>query len=190
MTDQELVKAFKESGEGEYFGSLYDRYFDPIFRFIYYKTHHRETAEDITSLVFTKALERVADFDFSKGTIQAWLYQIARNAVVDYYRRGRERLTEDISDAWDIPADTRTEKDTENGMLFVDLQKYLHEISAEQREIIILRIWEELSYKEIAEIVGKSEGSCKMAFARGIKKLQEIMPAATFLTILLYIVSV
>ncbi len=187
MTDQELVLAAKGSGKGEYFGALYDRYFQPIYRFIYYKTHHRETAEDITSTVFTKALANLAGLDLAKGTFQAWLYQIARNAVIDHYRNRSARPTADIADAWDIPADARLEKDAANVLLFDDLQKYLHLLSADQREIIILRIWEELSYAEVADIVGKSEASCKMAFGRGIKKLQELMPVEALLALLLLV---
>ena len=74
-----------QKGSVEDFGRLYDLYIKKIYNFIYYKTHHQETAEDLVSIVFTKALKKINTFDNS-GTFSAWLYRIARNTVIDHYR--------------------------------------------------------------------------------------------------------
>ena len=176
-----------QGGNKEAFGKLYELYIRPIYNFVYYKTHHRETAEDITSQVFMKAYRAATSFEPEKGTFQAWLYQIARHAVIDHYRAARP--TKDIEDVWDLSGKENIVRDTDNKILLEKVEKYLREFSPEQRDIIILRVWQELSYAEIAEVVGKSEASCKMSFSRSMKKLHEAMPDAMLVFIALIILK-
>ncbi|PIR75566.1 MAG: hypothetical protein CO030_02135 [Candidatus Magasanikbacteria bacterium CG_4_9_14_0_2_um_filter_42_11] len=73
-------------GDREAFGQLYDLYIKEIYRFVYYKTHQKETAADITADIFVKALHKIDTFDAMKGSFRTWLYTIARSAVIDHYR--------------------------------------------------------------------------------------------------------
>src|SRR6056297_2278284 len=75
-----------QQGQLDSFNWLYERYIKKIYNFIYYKTMHQETAEDLTSQTFIKALNKINSFDSEQGTFQAWLYKIARNTVIDHYR--------------------------------------------------------------------------------------------------------
>ncbi len=181
--DRDLVAAF-QLGRKEAFGELYDRYIEKIYRFVYYKTQHKETAEDIVSDVFMKAVAKLDDFDASAGTFQAWIYRIARNAVIDHYR-GRKQ-DQNIEDIWDLAATGDIERDTDMKNRLAQVEKYLSTLKPEQRDIIMLRIWQDLPYQEIAAILGKSEASCKMAFSRGIKDLRKAMPADLFVLLLLF----
>ncbi len=167
----------------ESFGEVYDQHIRELFSFIYYKTHHKETAEDLTSQVFTKALSRIDQFDPNKGTIRSWLYEIARNTVVDHYRTSRPQQS--IEDAWELPSNDDLLGRADVALSFERVRPYLQSLSSEQREIIMMRIWQEMSYAEIAEALGKSEASCKMAYSRGIATLRKSVPLGVFLFLLL-----
>lgn len=170
MQEQDVIQKIK-NGDAKAFGELYDAYIGKIYDFIYYKTLHKQTAEDLTSTTFTKALAAVPSFSGNKGTFQAWLYQIARNTVIDHYRT--QKHDANIEDAWTLPAGTSLETDIANRELLEQVQKALSAFSDEQRTIVILRVWQGLSYKEISEIVGKSENNCKVIFSRTIGKIRK-----------------
>jgi len=170
------------AGDRDAFGKLYDTYIKEIYRFVYYKTHQRETAEDITADIFVKALHKVETFDTTKGTFRTWLYTIARSTVIDFYRV--KKYDTAITDAWDIPDESDTTKKIHARVDMAAIRPYMAQLSADQRDILMLRLWEEKSYKEIATILGKSEASCKMAFSRSIKTLREQMPLHLFLLLL------
>lgn len=185
MTDLDIVRAC-QAGDRRMFGVLYDRYIGKIHDFIYFKTYHKHIAQDLTSQVFMKALDKIDVFDARGGTFGGWLFRIARNAVIDHYRTKKEGS--DIEDAHDIDDGTDIARDVDAKMTLEKLEKYLEGLEADQRDIIIMRVWQELSYKEIAEIMGKTEAGCKMAFSRALKKLRQDMPQDLFVLVaLLYL---
>ncbi|MCU0678942.1 MAG: RNA polymerase sigma factor [Planctomycetes bacterium] len=172
MSNEELgaIKAC-QTGQTEEFSRLYDAYIRKIYDFIYYKTTHKETAEDLTSVTFMKALEKIYSFSPAKGTFQAWLYQIARHTVIDHYRSKKDAA--DIADIWDLSGNEDLERDLDLRTKLAAVEKYLAKLKVEQRDIIIMRVWQEMSYAEIAAILGKSEASCKMAYSRAISLLRQ-----------------
>lgn len=171
MEDDNEWMAKVQQGDTEAFGVLYDRYLDKIYRFIYYKTFAREVAEDITSEVFHKALRNATSFNSAKGGFSTWLYQIARNAVIDHYRTAKRDIP--LEDTFDVGVDERTPEALDAISDLGRVTDYLKTLTATQREIIMLRVWEEKSYREIAELVGGTEGSVKMTFSRSIRELRE-----------------
>lgn len=166
--EQEIIEQCKKGNLKE-FEKLYDSYFKKIYRFIYYRTGHKETAEDITSQTFIKALEKIQRFDLSRGTFSAWIYCIARNKVIDHYRTRKSEL--DISGVWGLGKDPNPDIEARDRLR--EAENYLKKIKKDQREIVLMRVWDGLSYKEIAEITGKNEANCKMIFSRTIGKLKE-----------------
>jgi RNA polymerase sigma factor (sigma-70 family) len=166
-------------GNLEGFGELYEAYLKKIYSFVYYKTYHKETAEDIVSLVFMKALENISSYKSGRGSFAAWLYGIARHAVVDHFRGIKPSVN--IEDVWDLSDDNDLAVDFEVREKLEAVKKYLAKFSPAHREIMILRLWQGLSYREISEIVGPSEANCKMIFSRNIAKLRVELGAAAFL---------
>jgi len=183
MSEQEAITQCINGNVSE-FAKLYETYVQPVYRFIYYKTHHRETAEDITSATFMKALEKIQTFNPDKASFKTWLYQIARNNVVDHYRSYRE--ISNIDDIWDMNTGENIETDTDIKMKLDSVREYLKKLKPEQREIILLRVWDGLGFQEIAEITGKTEASCKMMFKRTVDRLRGDMAV---LALLIYFIN-
>jgi len=172
-----------QKGDLENFSVLYDHYVKKIYDFIYYRTHHKETAEDLTSRAFMKALEKIGSFDNGRGYFSAWLYRIARNSVIDHYRT--KKIDIDIADIWDLSSNEEIERDIDTAEKLKSVEKYIKNLKINQREIILMRVWQEMSYKEIAEVLGKSEASCKMVFMRSMAKLKKEMPLSLYLLFIL-----
>ena len=167
-----------QKGNLEKFSYLYDQYIQKIYDFIYYKTLHKQTAEDLTSKTFMKALEKIGSFTMEKGSFSSWLYRIARNNVIDHYRT--QKHDSNIDDVWDLSdqKDIKADLDIKNKL--AEVEKYLLKLSSDQREIVIMKLWDNLSYNEIAEITGKSVAACKMSFSRTLTKLRSEMALMIF----------
>ena len=171
LNESAIIKSCQK-GKLEDFGRLYDAYAKKIYQFIYFKTQHKETAEDLTSQTFIKALENINNYREQEGArFSSWLYRIARNKVIDHYRTKKENLR--LEDIWEVSDEADLEFDIDVRERLSEIKKYLLQLTKEQREIVIMRVWDELSYQEIAEIIGKNEAACKMAFSRAIKKIRE-----------------
>src|SRR3989344_710818 len=164
-----LIKKYK-SGQSDAFGLLYDRYFDKIYRYVYYKVLNKDTTEDLVSDIFFKAIQKIDTFDQTKGIFSSWLYNIALNSIIDHYRSRKHHA--DIEDAYDLSLDERIEEKIDAKDNLQKVSEYLNYLSPKQREIVILRVWQEMPYKEIAEIIGGSEDSAKMAFSRAVKEIR------------------
>lgn len=179
--DERVIIEACQRGDTARFALLYDAYARPLYDFIYYKTHHKETAQDIASEVFLRALSKIGQFD-PERSFKSWLYRIAQNAVIDHYRRLRP--TVDIDDIWDLASEEDIMRDADTKLLVRELQTHLARLPQIQRDILILRLWQGLSYKEIAEIVGKSEANSKMIYSRALRDLRAQMPGALLLLLL------
>lgn len=180
MEDKEIIKRCQK-GDLKQFGLLYDKYAKKIYDFVYFKTFHKETAEDIVSNVFLKGLENIKNFDAAKGTFSAWLYAIARNTVIDHYRAKKTHVN--IEDVWDLGESEDFAGAIDNKDTLFKVKKYLEKLEPAQREIVIMRVWQEMSYEEIAEALGKSVESCRMSFSRTMAKLRAEMPLLTFVLV-------
>lgn len=168
--EAEIVKR-AQAGDSQAFGELYDHYLGQIYRFVYYKVFSKETAEDLVSDTFMKAFGRLSSYKENRGQFSTWLYQIARNTVIDYYRTQKSHIS--IDDTFDIPFNERTPEQIDVLASLNKVEEYLKKLPARQREIIMMRVWEGQSFKEIASNIGGSESSIKMAFSRSIRQLRD-----------------
>ncbi len=167
--DKSLVKKI-QAGSSENFVLLYDAYLDKIYRFLYFRTNHQETAEDLASQTFFKAFDKINSFDSEKGTFQSWIYRIAHNLLIDYYRVPRRNV--ELSAAENIDSGSSPEQDTDRELTVKQVQDLLKTLPEQAQELIVLRVWEDLPYSEIAKIMDKSEASLKMQFSRIIAGLR------------------
>lgn len=176
-TDSDLVHSYR-NGDSTAFDELYIRHLKGIYGFVFYRVMDRMTAEDLTSQTFIKALEHIRSYDDRKGAFSTWLYRIARNTVHDHFRTLRPH--ENIDDVWDLAADENPFLDTAGSMDKARIRDALNTLESDKRELVIMRLWDGLSYKEIADLTGKSEAACKMAFSRTVSELRSSMTPAAF----------
>ena len=186
MENRAITQAISEitAGNNQAFGVIYDTFIDQIYSFVYYRTSHTEIAEDLTSQVFLKALEKIHQFsDKDTGSFSAWLYTIARNTVYDHYRT--DKKMSDIDALWDMSS---SEDVSENAAVSLSMQQVrdaLSKLSAEQQDIIVMRLWDGLTHSEIAAITGKTEASVKMIFSRSMRELRQHVPHTLLLLLIL-----
>jgi len=174
QTEQALVRR-AASGDAEAFGDLYARHLDEIYRYIFYRVGSEKLAEDLTEQVFLSAWEAIDGYEQRGHPFSAWLYRIAHNAVVDHYRtRKEERPLEAVAfrlaDESLGPEETLLKKTEVSRLL-----NALRELSDEKQDLILLRFVEGLSHSEVAEILGKSEGACRVMQHRALGSLSEIL---------------
>ena len=145
-------------------------------------------AEDLTQDVFLKVYRNLASFDTQKGSFQTWITTLARNLLVDHFRRTRlERASESLDAGFDGEPDGPTMgdrlADTRKGQeqhvaglqLKVMIQEALKELSPELREAVILRDLEDMDYREIAEVLRIPEGTVKSRISRGRGELARLL---------------
>ena len=169
---QSLLQRAK-AGEQAAFGQIYDHFFKKIYTFIYFRVGHKEVAEDLTEDVFLKAFGKISGVS-KDGSLEAWLYQIARNRVIDYYREKKftvaleevENTLEYETNVIDIVNLQRQQ------MIFL---KLLKELGTEQQIVLKLKFLENLDNTEIAELLHKNEGAIRVIQHRAIAKLQELI---------------
>ena len=160
----------------EQFSQIYDQYIDKIYRFIYLKVDSQETAEDITSKVFVKGWEAYQKQGAGIENPSAFLYQIARNAVVDYYReRGRTKTvsSEVLPEIVDLGQNAQ-----DKAILSADIEnvkKAIKQLKQEHQDIIIWHYLEDMPISEIAVLVGKPEGTVRVMLHRGLKELKGLV---------------
>jgi len=180
--ENDIIKAC-QSGDLSQFSQLYDTYARKIYDFIYYRVQHRPSAEDLTSQTFFKALENIGKYRDNSGNFSAWLYKIARNTVIDYYRTKKNEA--DVTDYFGLNDGSDLARDFDTKEKLKSVEKYLQGLNPEVREILIMRVWQGLSYQEIGAILNKSEASCKMQFSRAITKLRKDLPLASLIFLFL-----
>ena len=183
----DLVTRARE-GDREAFGVLYDTYVQEVYRFLLSKTHKKEDAQDLVSETFIKALNNIASFSPKRNTsFRAWLFTIANRSFIDSTRKRQDASLENVEEpiAKDSPV-----HNAEQSLLSDALQRALATLNDTQRETIILRIWHDCSFQEIAEILGKSEASTKMLMKRGLLALKTLVPPNLFIFMLILITSI
>lgn len=176
MTDGE--KQIIESairGESEAFGLLYDKYQPQIYRFIYLKVGHREEAEDLTHQVFMSAWQHIHKYEIRSFPFTSWLYRIARNQVIDYYRAYKGNKEQDLESVAELKSDPMIEVAIDTSLAFQKVQKSLVKLNPDYQDILIMKYTEELSLKEIAAALGKSVGAVKVAQHRALANLKKLL---------------
>lgn len=155
-------------------GAIYDRYSTRIYNYIYRRVGDAHLAEDLTAGVFTKMLEAIRSSKSWKSSFSGWLYRIAHNMVVDYYRSGRrdgelpleERLTTSLGD----PVKALNQSLTQSKVRLA-----IRQLTADQSQVVLLKFVEGLSNAEVAEIMGKTEGAIKSLQHRALDALRRVL---------------
>jgi len=164
------------AGEKQAFALLYEKYSDSIYRYFFFRLASIEMAEDLTESVFIKTWEALPSFSLSGKELnfRAWLYRIAHNALVDYFRSHKEELSIDVIE--DIPSmRSIPEKEVEQNEIKAQLTIAVHLLDKQSLQVIMSRFIAGLDNRETAKIMGLSEGNVRVIQFRALKKLREFL---------------
>ncbi|HEX4743573.1 MAG TPA: sigma-70 family RNA polymerase sigma factor [Candidatus Limnocylindria bacterium] len=162
------------SGDRAAFAELYDAHVDSVYRYLLYRVREPSDAEDLTSEVFTRAFANIHRYKWQGKSFLAWLYTIARNAVTD--RRRRDRPTVEIDNAYGLAAEGPSAHDLAvRGEDVEALRGAVKHLTGEQQEVLVLRFVENLSSREVANILGKNEGAIRALQFRALGRLRRIL---------------
>jgi RNA polymerase sigma-70 factor (ECF subfamily) len=163
-----------QAGARREVGELYDRFAQGVYRFLVYRTGDPQAADDLTSEVFLKALRALPDLRARPASLQAWLFQIARNLAIDHYRKQRLRDHAALDEA--LPAaGPAPDADLEQRLTSELLRRALERLSPDQRDVITLRFVSSLPTAEVALTLHKSEDAVKGLQRRGLAQLRQLL---------------
>jgi RNA polymerase sigma-70 factor, ECF subfamily len=154
------------SGDQSAWDDMYECLSTDIYRFYFLRIGDQHVAEDLTSLFFTKLLKSYRSFQPAKATARTWCYAIARRILIDHFRK-KPLLT--LADTVQETMEAAPGYDEKR---YVELFISLHTLSPLQQDIIRFRFWEDLSFSEIAAVLGTTEAAAKMQLQRGLKSLR------------------
>lgn len=173
MEEKDLIKK-AQNGDREAFGKLYKTYFKKIYRYCSFNTKDDELAKDICQETFVKAWKKIKDFKMQENwSIQAFLFTIARNLIIDHSRKRKEFNIEKFEDNIESKEDLFASVDKKENVQKIKIA--LSNLEEIEKQIIILRYFEEMDTKEVAKIVGSKDGAIRVRIHRILEKLKIIM---------------
>jgi len=155
------------------FAPLYDYYFPKIYSYIYHRVQNPQLAEDLVAETFYKALANIKKFKWQDRSFACWLYTIARNQVIDQFRRQEPLSLEERENDLTAPAANNPEEKILSEVTKEELLKAIKTLSSDQQDALLLRFQEDLKIKEIALVLNKNEGAIKALLFRGLKNLRK-----------------
>jgi RNA polymerase sigma factor (sigma-70 family) len=169
------VNSLKQAtSKREIFVKLYEEFMPRVYRYVYYKVNNRQLAEDLTSIVFGKALENFDKYNYNSSSFSTWIFSITRHALIDYYRTEGKKNYVTLDEAEDKPS---IEESTLEKLQSKDekecLNKCISMLSHEEQEIIHLKFGAEMSNRQISEVLKISESNVGVRLFRTVKKLKE-----------------
>jgi len=171
-SDTDLVQRARQ-GSKDAIGKLYDQHQEHIFRFVWSRVGDRQLAEDITGETFTRMVTHLADYQPTAVPFSAWLYQIARNLIIDAHRRQNGRFPQPLEEAQLVAGNQEGPDMMVDQKLTIEkIQAALEKLDPQQREAVTLRFLAGLSLREAAETMDCSIGALKSLQHRGLKALR------------------
>ena len=161
VADETLVALYAQ-GNNEAFDILLNRYKDRLYAYIYYTVRNEELAEDIFQETFTKAIVTIQQGRYNEnGKFPAWLTRIAHNLIIDCFRQEKQENLVSYEEERNLLNNIRlsegtVESEIVNYQILSDVRRLIKHLPDEQREVVHMRFYQDLSFKEIAEMTGVS----------------------------------
>lgn len=176
--DAKLINAVR-NGQNQAFTALYNRYFDAIYRYVFFRVADQGEAEDLTQRIFLNLLEAIINQQAAINELKPYLFRSAHNMVVDHYRQKRPNSGNQLSISTDEAesvrlADPLPEEQVITRQEHIRIVRALATMDPASQQIITCRFINNLSSRETAQIMGVSEGHLRVLQYRALKKLREL----------------
>lgn len=157
------------------FTALYEQFAPKIHSYFYYHLNGRgHEAEDLTTEVFVKVLEKIQTFEFRGLPFSSWLYRIAHNHLIDHVRGQPKQIPVALEACLDLREES-AQRDLDNALRAQDLKEALRYLTPEQRQVIVLRFVQGLNTMETALAMERSEDAVKKLQARGLMMMKKVL---------------
>jgi len=180
LTEQrELARLVKRArkGDAEALAEIYDRYHGKVYAYVLHQVGTPADAEDITAGVFLDVLEKIKGFTWQGAGFSAWLFRIARNDVLDFFRR-RGRKSREIAltdEILELPSRENVEGQAETAADERKLLAAIGRLSEDQQQVVLLKLLANLSNRQVGEVVSKGESAVKALQHRALISLRKFM---------------
>lgn len=151
--------------------NIYRDYHSKVLGYIRSKINNLQDAEDLAADVFVKVYEKYDSFDNTKASVSTWIFTITRNAVIDYFRTSKDY--DEVPET--IAADTSVEDEVCNNDMLDSLAKALRNLEERERDIIVMRYYEGVSLKDIADKMGISYAYVRVLQNKALQALREYL---------------
>jgi RNA polymerase sigma-70 factor, ECF subfamily len=172
--EDKLIRGAKR-GKTENFSTLYAHYVPSIYRFIYMKVTHREEAEDLTHEVFLSAWQNLGSYQSRGFPFSSWLYQIARNKVIDYYRLRKVKVALEDASPEQLKAEGDPAAELDKQFTLETVRSAIRSLSHDKQDVLLMKFMEDLPHEEIARTLAKSEGAVRLIQHRAINELKKLL---------------
>ncbi len=166
--------AFNES----IFNNFYNEYYEKVYNYVYFKTGERDHAEDLACGIIEKVLNNLHRYQTSAGSLSTWIFTIARNHLIDWYRR-KDRSEEYFKEGEETRIPDRVAEGPEESVLRSEreetIRELLQHLPETEREIMLLKFWGGLKNIEIADQLGLNGNSVNVMVFRTLKKMRKII---------------
>lgn len=158
-------------------GSIFDQFAPKVFGYFLAKTANRQVAEDLTQETFLKVVSRIGTFDPARGSFPAWLWGIARNALMDHYRDNRTVPMSDLADrSGELPDFPDPQSGSpERHLLAKRIWEIVRTFPKEEQDVLVMHYVSGMRYKEIGAVTGRSEASLRVLIHRLNHKIRDIL---------------
>ncbi|MBM4389420.1 MAG: sigma-70 family RNA polymerase sigma factor [Deltaproteobacteria bacterium] len=174
MRDEESLVRRAQARDAEAFDQLYEAHFEKVYRYVAMRLGNEMEAEDVTQEVFLKALSSISSFRWKGVPFLAWLYRIARNHVIDHYRKKPKTPPVSINNL-QVSEEGNPVEIAEQKSEFERIMKAARKLTEAQREVIALRFVSDLSISETAQVMKRSEGAVKALQHSALSALRRVM---------------
>lgn len=170
--DEQVIQQVK-NGDTEAYGMLYEQYAEVIFRYVYSHLDNRLDAEDLTEEIFLRAWRALPKYDERGLPFTAFLFRIARNSLIDYYRQ--KKVVSSLEDMEIQSHEAGPEEATDMRIENQDLRQTIAELREDYRNVLVFRFLSGLSPEETAQMMQRSVGAVRVLQHRALSALKELM---------------
>ena len=174
VADEDQTIASAALGDTQAFTTLYERYVNRIYNYIYYRTGNPHEAEDLTSRVFYRALHHIGHYNNRGVPFSAWLYRIAHNLVANWHRDNSRRKEVPLEDYTQYPHRSQPpEASVVDNQEMENLLRAIRRMPEDRQQLLILKFVEDMSNADVAVIMRRSEGAIKSLYHRTLLALRD-----------------
>lgn len=173
--EKRWIQKIQDTSDHASANRLIKKYYKEIYVYVYKQVLDEELSLDLTQEIFIRMLKSIRHYDGTKSSFRTWLYKIATNHCIDYFRSKQYRITNliDLMDEMELEGENVVELSLEYREDYEEVQLVLAQLSDEVQKIVRMKIFLEYSFREIAEIIEIPESTVKTKYYKAIQQLRK-----------------